>query len=96
MERIPDVHQLRLLPFKRRPENPAQKKWKGRKKLLAMKVISDINDPCGESLGSISRDYECVGHSSVYPYFGRLFRPALRGYGLSFQRDSGKCSVYSQ
>ena len=65
------------------------------KNLLAMAIDSDMKAG-GESLGTISRNYEGVGIPSVYPYFEWPFRPALRGYGLSFQRDSGECSVNSQ
>jgi hypothetical protein len=61
-----------------------------------MPIQSDMKTG-GASLGTISRGYEGVGKNpSVYPYFERLFRAALRGHGLLFQRDSGECSGYSQ
>ena len=72
-----------------------ENKWPDKKNLLAMAIDSDMKGG-GVSPGSISRNYEGVGDRSVYFYFARLFRPALRGHGLSFQRDSGECSVYSQ
>ena len=65
-------------------------------KLLAMTINSNMNVGGGVSLGTISRNYESVGNRSVYPYFERLLRPALRRDGLPFQRNSGECSVYSQ
>jgi hypothetical protein len=71
-------------------------KLRSQKKLLAMTIASDTNERGGLSPGSISRNYEGVGNSSVCPYFGRLLRPALRGRRLQFRRDSGQCSVYSQ
>jgi hypothetical protein len=70
-------------------------KWPDKKNFLAMPIHSDMKAG-GVSLGTISRGYEGVGHSSVYPYFERLFRSTLRGHGLFFQWDSGECSVYSQ
>jgi len=72
-----------------------ENKWPDKKNLLAMAIDSDMKAG-GLSQGTISRNYEGVGHSSVYPYFERLFRSTLRGYGLSFQWDSGECSVYLQ
>ena len=62
-----------------------------------MKIIPDTNDPCRVSLGTISRSYERVGKNpSVYPYFERVVRPALRGCRLQFQRDSGEYSIFSR
>jgi hypothetical protein len=72
-----------------------QNQWPDKKNFLAMPIQSDMKTG-GESQGTISRNYEGVGNPSVYPYFERLFRPALRGHGLLFQRDSGECSGYSQ
>jgi hypothetical protein len=70
-------------------------KWPDRKNFLAMSIQSDMKAG-GESQGTISRNYEGVGNPSVYPYFERLFRPALRGHGLSFQRISSKRAADSQ
>jgi hypothetical protein len=65
------------------------------KKLLAMTIDSDTNE--GRRIaGSISRSYESVGNPAVYRYFERLFRPALRGHGLLFQRVGGECAGHSQ
>ena len=33
---------------------------------------------------------------SVYSDFEWLFRPALRGHGLSFQRVGGECAGFAQ
>ena len=60
-----------------------------------MTIDSDMKAG-GESLGTISRNYEGVGISSVYPYFQQLFRLALRGHSLPFQRISSKCAADSQ
>ena len=50
-------------------------------------IDSDMNAGGGESLGTISRNYEGVGNLSVYPYFERLLRPTLRGGRLPFRRQ---------
>src|SRR5205809_7744958 len=60
-----------------------------------MTIDSDMKAG-GESLGTISRNYEGVGISSVYPYFQRLFRLALRGHSLQFQRISSKRAADSR
>jgi len=70
-------------------------KWPDEKNFLAMSIQSDMKAG-GESLGTISRNYEGVGIPSVYSYFQRLFWLALRGHGLPFQWDSSERSVYSQ
>jgi hypothetical protein len=58
---------------------------------LAMTIGSDMNSSCGGSRGSIRRNYEGVGENlTVYSYFERLFRPALRGDGLPFQWVGGE------
>src|SRR5206468_11360594 len=76
-------------------EECLRNKWLDKKNFLAMPIHSDMKAG-GVSRGSMCRNYEGVGHSSVYLYFERLFRPALRGHGLSFQWDSGECSVFSR
>jgi hypothetical protein len=63
--------------------------------LLAMTIDSDIKDG-GASRGSISPNYENLGKNpSVYPYYERLFGPALRGYGLPFQRVGDECAGFA-
>jgi hypothetical protein len=60
--------------------------------LLAMTINFDTNSG-GASRGSIRCNYERVGENpSVYPYFERLFHPALGGDCLLFQRVGGKCA----
>jgi hypothetical protein len=45
-----------------------------------MKTGPDTNECSGVSLGSKNRSYEGVGkHPSIYPFFERLSRRALRG-----------------
>jgi hypothetical protein len=67
-----------------------KKNQKRIKYLLAMKINSGTNGG-GASRGSISRSYEGVGKNpSVYPYFERLFRPAVRGCRLSVRRVGGE------
>jgi hypothetical protein len=67
-----------------------------KKNFLAMAINSNMNVGGGESRGTISRNYEGVGNPSVYPYFHWLFRLALRGDGLPFQRLSSKRAADSQ
>jgi len=70
--------------------------WPDKKNFLAMPIHSDMKAG-GLSRGTISRGYEAVGKNpSVYLYFERRLRLARLGYGLSFRRDSGECSVYSR
>lgn len=59
-----------------------------------MTIDSDTN--CGGvSRGSIRRSYEGVGKNpSIYPYFERLFRPAVRGGGLPVRRVGGECARF--
>ena len=60
-----------------------------------MAIDSDTNQR-GESRGLIRRSYESVGKNpSVYSYFERLLRPALRGHGLPFQRVGGECAGFA-
>jgi hypothetical protein len=69
-------------------------KEKINKKLLAMTIDSDTNE--GRRIaGSISRSYGVGENPSVYSYFERLFRPALRGDGLPFQRVGGECASFA-
>ena len=70
-------------------------KWPDEKNFLAMSIQSDMKAG-GESLGTISRNYEGVGSPSVYPYFERLLRPVLRGHGLPFQWIGSKRTADSQ
>jgi len=57
------------------------------KNFLAMAIDSDMKAG-GVSPGTISRNYEGVGKNpSIYPYFERLCRPALRSRGLPFRRQ---------
>lgn len=71
------------------------KKMEGTKKLLAMTIHSDTNSGFGLPLSTGLRR-ETTKNRCLYFDFERLFRPALRGHGLSFQRDSSKRSVYCQ
>jgi hypothetical protein len=73
----------------------SRNKWPDEKNFLAMSIQSDMKAG-GESQGTISRNYEGVGNPSVYPYFERLFRPALRGHGLPFQWISSKRAADSR
>ena len=61
-----------------------------------MRIDSDMNTGGGESLGTISRNYEGVGNLSVYLYFERLLRPVVRGDRLPFQRISSKRAADSR
>ena len=72
-----------------------QKKWPRKKSFLVIGIESDMKAG-GVSLGTISRNYEGVGNPSVYSYFERLFRPALRGHRLSFRRISSKRAADSR
>jgi len=80
----------------KRPEQRKRRRTKKFKKLLAMIIGSDTNSCGGASLGSISRSYEVVGKDpSVYPYFERLFRSALRRHRLPFQWVGGERAVFA-
>ncbi len=65
-------------------------------KTLAMPIDPDMNAGSGVSRGPISRGYENVGNFCVYRYFERLFRPALRRYGLQFRRVRSECAGFGQ
>src|SRR5439155_24738320 len=82
-------------PAKRFVDRDLRNKWPDKKNLLAMAINSNMNAG-GASRGSISRNYERYRDAFACPVFGRLFRLALRGDGLLFQRVRGECSVYSQ
>jgi len=75
-------------------------KWPQRKNLLAMKIGPDINDPCGASRGSMSRNCENSQNPAVYSVrlgrIERLLRPALRRHGFAFQWISSKRAADSQ
>jgi hypothetical protein len=60
-----------------------QKNGPDRKSFLVMRINPGMKAG-GESPGTISRNYEGVGNPSVYLYFNRLFRPALRSHCLEF------------
>jgi hypothetical protein len=70
-------------------------KWPEKKNLLAKPIHSDMKAG-GVSPGTISRNYEGVGSFSVYRYFERVVRPALRGHGLPFQWISSKRAADSR
>ena len=73
IEGSPDVHQFRLLPFKRRPKKPCSKK------LLAMTIYPDTNDGLGFHSQQAfvmkshvivllaSRNINLVSHNNVTP-----------------------------
>ena len=59
-----------------------------------MAIDSDTNQG-GASRAAISRNYENDRNPSVYSYFERRFRSALRGHGLPFQRVGGECAGFA-
>jgi hypothetical protein len=72
----------------------SQNKWPEQKKLLAMTIDSDTNKG-GASRGTISRNCENAWNHSVYSAFERLFRAALWGEDLPFQRVGGACAGFA-
>jgi hypothetical protein len=81
IERIPDVHQLRLFPLQ--AETLPEKKWKGQKKMFAMKIYSDTNNGVGFSLSTILR-HESTRNCRLYSYSNieRFFGAAVSGREL--------------
>ena len=59
-----------------------------------MTIDADTNQG-DASRAAVSRTYENDRNPSVYLYFEQLFRPALRGDGLPFQRVGGECAGFA-
>jgi len=72
-----------------------ENKWPQQKNLLAMTIDSDRKEH-GASRGTISRSCENACCHSVYSALERLFRSAVRGHGLPFQRLGGECTGFAE
>ncbi len=59
-----------------------------------MAIDSDIDEGLA-SRESVNRNCENDRNPSVYADFKRLFRPALRGYGLPVKRVGGECAGFA-
>jgi hypothetical protein len=69
-------------------------KWLEQKNLLAMAIDSDT-DAEYEIRSSVCKPQNCENDRNPYSDFERLFRPALRGYGLRVGRLGGECAGFA-